>query len=1061
MKNAVPDWMLAPGETIATIGTGMAGSSLAGLVASPLEASNIIMRNRYGDSIGRKYDTVGLIEDIQGATTYGTGYGRETTKETDAILRTVNYPLEKWSEHVAKRSGETAQDLGAYPIVAAGIETAIEFAPWILLPAAYRKGRYGSRKHQLESALADESVNAVKIALTEASPVARGVAAEVNGLKAIEDIKSIVAPIGTGSPKAQAIVKNYTNTLAAIDEGLMNGFKESTLRFSLEQQRLMFDAVAADELAIARGEPTAAVESLPLDMRNHAKGLQAVHDGIAAQAVADGVLPYSKEGWVPRNIIRELGKPFAEKIYGTKAVKTSTKHAKKRKYETVEETEAAAIEALGEDVRVSRDIRQYHLVDAELLRVIAGKKLVNEVRRLGTELGQDTVRVYDGKPTPGFFRLENPAFTEARPQLKRRPEGEAGPQGGKSKVRKDEDGDIVWERKPLEISTEFEGPLRAALEGNKNRGYQAIMRIKSAAMHAIMISPMMHGMVIWGKAFPYMPIRSLTFQNYRYGHRIENITKGDATGLAKKAKNNEWIRDQTNGAFKTTEDYRAFMMRTGHRPIGNMGWQQRMSDVMQPPSLVAGRSVVSRLIGYPAGLLGKGARTGVMRGVDWAGEFWHDKLLWDQVRASGYGMHLNIWRNLTKKGVDSELAGYVASHMANRFTGSIPFEDLSAGLRATMNAMLFSKSFTGTNLGLYTDALRGLPRAVQNQIIHNAKSVGINSKAANAEVASAARATLMTDIVGMYVLNAMTQSAIKVWQESIDLEIAGILDGPGGEKWANIDRDALMAAVYEQVSLYKDAAERYITIPDRIWSPSELSPNTTLNDPGKEHRVRMGTDPDGTAKYVRIPIGKVGEDLEKAFAEPFELLMNKLSPTVGFAIAAGLNDKSKQRGYGIEVFNEDGTTVEKLGQIAWYFLEAHTANDAIERAIDAVQGDDTAAKELVAQLMVGFSFSEGAPGGPALGAAYEKKSEQERKARRAQRRAREYVDSGEYGKAINILVDDGEMTPAAAAGWTVNRQAPQAKIGKVLKEYYITATEAERIKMDAILRNEFNMEGKK
>ncbi len=166
-----------------------------------------------------------------------------------------------------------------------------------------------------------------------------------------------------------------------------------------------------------------------------------------------------------------------------------------------------------------------------------------------------------------------------------------------------------------------------------------------------------------------------------------------------------------------------------------------------------------------------------------------------------------------------------------------------------MNAMLFSKSFTGTNLGLYTDALRGLPRAVQNQIIHNTKAIN-DVGAANSAIRGAAAATLMKDILGMYALNSMTQSAISAWQQSIDLD----LDGP---KWANVDRDALMAAVHEEIGEYVAAAERWQSTPNRIFGYPKLSPNA-LNDPGKEHRVRIGTKPDGTAQYDLLFPGRPG-----------------------------------------------------------------------------------------------------------------------------------------------------------------------------------------------------------
>lgn len=1072
MKNAVPDWMLAPGEATLTMGTGLVGSSVGGLAAIPGQVLNALPATIYGSgegdaslaeiAFGQDVDTVGLIEDIQGAMTYGSGYGRETNKETEAVLNVVNYPLEKWSEHVSQEGGRLAQDLGAWPSVAAGIETALEFAPWIVMPAAYRSGRRGSKVQRRQDialretfdirleaqGLAKKDIADIRTEWTEAIPeTGAGGKPLVPGF--INEMKAIVTPIGVGSPKAQAVVKNYTNALAEIDTFLSKNFKEMTLRFKPEEMNTAYKAAAIDELAIARGETPVAVDALPLDLRNQVRATMAIHDGIAAEAVAAGVLPYHKEGYVPRVIINELGRGFAEKVYGTRAVKTATKRAKQRKYETVAETEAAAIEALGKDARVSQDFRQFLLVDAELMRAVAGKKLINEVRRLGTETGESSVKYYDGKDTPGYFRLDNPAFTETRPQIKTRPEGDVGPQGGKRKVRKDEEGEVVWERRPLEISKEFEGPLRAALEGTPNKAYRAIMKLKSAAMQMIMVSPLMHGMVIWGKALPFQPIRSLTFRNYRDGHRLENITKGDEAGLAKKAQNDEWVRAATNGEFKTTDAYLSEMLRTGHRPIGDMGWLQRMSDVMQTPGLEAGNSIVSRLVGYPAGLLGKTAKMKSMQGVDAFGHFWHDKLLWDQVRASGYGMHLNIRQKLVKQGVDGELASYVASHMANRFTGSIPFEDMSAGTRAVMNTMLFSKSFTGTNLGLYTDALRGLPRAVQSQIIENAVALQGVGKA-NKPLRQAAAATLVKDIAGMYMLNAMAQNTIKAWQDSLDLEIDGLLDGPNGEKFANVDRDALHQSIGEIRREYEMAAERYTHPATSIFGVDELSPNK-LNDPGKTHRVHWRTKPDGTWEYIRIPVGKVGEDLEMSFRHPMELAMNKLSPTIQFVGGFIGNDKSGHRDYGIEVYDEDGTLLEKAGQTLKYFVESHVANEYAETFIDAVSGDNKAEEAWkLAMMTSGFSFSQGTPGGPLGGTEYDILDKKLRAARRAQRRAKPLLESGKYEEAVNILVNDGQMGPEEITAWLQRKLAPQMKSlsEQRIKEVYMYADEVDRLRIE-------------
>ena len=78
-----------------------------------------------------------------------------------------------------------------------------------------------------------------------------------------------------------------------------------------------------------------------------------------------------------------------------------------------------------------------------------------------------------------------------------------------------------------------------------------------------------------------------------------------------------------------------------------MGWMQRMTDVIGTPSLEAGRSWTAKVVGTIARPLGKKAQAASMRGVDWLGGMWHDKLLWDQISAMGYG----LWFNLGNQGI--------------------------------------------------------------------------------------------------------------------------------------------------------------------------------------------------------------------------------------------------------------------------------------------------------------------------------------------------------------------------------------------------------------------------
>ena len=1058
--------LLAPAESALTIASGLVGSAVGGLTGIAVGLGNLPLK---GDAEGRSInerlfgtniDAAGVIGDIQEDMTYGRGWGRQTI-EAEKLLSIVNYPLEKWSEHVAHKAGSALADAGAWPSVAAGVETALEFAPWLVLPAAYRAGRYSKQSkitdivnqetfdvRLKESGLSAKDIKEARsewIELAETGPGGKPLTeANIPLAGTIESMKSIVAPIGTGSPRAQAIVKNYVNEMRLIDVRRNNALKEMEKRFKRSDFNKMGEAWQADELALVEGRTPTAIDSLPLNQRNSIRALQAIHDFTASEAMQTGVIPVSREGYFPRIIVRQLGMDTAKRVYGNRAIQVATKHAKKRKYKTVEETEAAAMKLLGEDARVSRDVRQIILLDAELQRAIHGKKLIQEIRKFGTELGEEAVKYWDGRDTPGYFRIDNPAFVDVRPEFK--PRADVGPRGGKTKARKDEEGQIVWKRKPLQISKEFEGPLRAALETTPNKVYRGIMRVKMAQMLAIMVSPLMHGQVIWGKALPFQPFRTLSFKNYRDGHRIENITKGDQAGLAKKAENNTWVRDKSNGEFQTTEALISQAIRDGHAPIGDMGWYQRVSDVMSIPKLEAGRSVVSKIVGVPFKLISKGAQQKAMRTVDIAGHFWHDKLLWDQVRAMGYGLYFNLRQKMIKRGVDKELAGKTAAHLANRFTGSIPFEDMSAGLRATMNAMLFSKSFTGTNVGLYVDAVRGLPRAVQSQLIESGATLQ-GAGQANSQLRLAAGATLMKDILAMYLLNSMFQNAVKIWQDSIDVEWDGLVDGIGGEKFVNVDTFAMKASVDSVIQEYLNGLDRYEDPATSFFDVEELTVNAT-NDPDKRKRVFIGTLPDGTAEYIRIPFGKVGEDLEKAITSPVELAWNKLSPVMGFTMGLVLGDKSKQRGYGIEVYDPDGSTIKAAGDIILYFLETSYADDYAETIVNAAFGDEKDKDAWKAVMMTaGFSFSKGAPGGPARGTIFAEEERRQRAMRRHAPKARELIRKGEHEAAAELMINKALMSPDEAVQFIRRKVMPMMTERQII-EFHMHASSLDKMRLE-------------
>jgi hypothetical protein len=759
------------------------------------------------------------------------------------------------------------------------------------------------------------------------------------------------------------------------------------------------------------------IDSLGMNQKTAVLDLVEKHKPVAEKAVELGIIPVSNDFYFPRKAIQALGIDSAKRIYGSRQVKTATVHARKRKYETIEETEAAVIERLGADASINRNIKVLPLVTAELERAIAGKLLIQSIKEYGSKVGIETVKY--GAEDSMFFTLKHPAFREYRPQLKKR--DEPGPRGGEWKVVKDGDGNVVFQQSQIKIHRDFEGPIKAALENASGPTYQMLMNLKAKSMSVIMFSPLMHGQVIWGKVLPFQITRTLTLKNYRDGHRIQNIRGTSKKEQTKWKENETWIRDESLGEFTGSDMAMRQALKDGYVPIESQGWMQRMTDVIGTPTLGAGRSVTSRVVGAIASPLGKKAQTQAMRGVDWVGGIWHDTLLWSQIRAMGYGLWFNLRNQAIKKGVPPDVAGRTAAHMANRFTGSIPFEDMSAGVRNAANVMLFSKSFTGTNLGLYKDALKGLPKAVQSQIIEAGGSIA-GVKGANSTIKRAASAALIKDIAFVYILNSMLQNAVQMWKAENKEE-----------------------AFNDIIDQYDNNAERYMELAQSplaaIYNLDELAAGS-INDPGKEDRVFIGTKPDGTAMYARSPLGKVGEDLLKAVTSPIELGWNKISPTVGFIAGVALNDKSKQRDFDIDVYDPEGTTLENIRDIFNYFFEAHTPSDYFDALVGAAAGDEDDVNKWRAYLQpLGISFSKGSPGGPTLGTVYKKEEAYMRSIRRHGPEIRRLIENKDFDGAVQETIKAG-MRPQEIEAFLRRRAAPHMS-EKQIRDFLQIADEVE------------------
>src|SRR5207248_10089816 len=115
---------------------------------------------------------------------------------------------------------------------------------------------------------------------------------------------------------------------------------------------------------------------------------------------------------------------------------------------------------------------------------------------------------------------------------------------------------------------------------------------------------------------------------------------------------------------------------------------------------------------------------------------------------------------------------------------------------------------------------------------------------------------------------------------------------------------------------------------------------TYENEPGKEGRVLLGHQPDGTAIYGRIPTGKIGEEFRGWITGPLYMLRNK-EGTIARPI---FNLFANDRGFGQKIYNPNysglGEALQNVGNIMWEFLRSEIPETQVRAAQQIVSGSD-------------------------------------------------------------------------------------------------------------------------
>lgn len=672
------------------------------------------------------------------------------------------------------------------------------------------------------------------------------------------------------------------------------------------------DEGAAFRRARESNKPSIGFDRLPTAQRDAAIRLQAEHNAVADVGVEKGILKDRFEVYDPRFIVRMLDDQTIVQLaegarsgtlnaMGTNFIKT-LKQAQKRKHVTLAETEAALarkVEVLGGDLgmlQVLKDIRVLPIVTAKLKRAIATRDLVEGIRKEGLHLDKPTVSFT--KEAPDWFTVAgSPMFVQKRPLI------QAG------KPVKDAEGNVVFTDQQIYMAPEYLGPITSIMsKGDIPTVLKALYEIKRIGVGNIMFNPITHNATILSKTFP------------NYGWK----TFG-------------WWYQGTK--FMKDKAFVKEMLEDGGVSLVNQSRLHSEFGTLPGAELTPGRSFTAKGAGAVAKVVGgEEASLATRKAVDAAGDFWHGTLLWDRIAGIQAGLYKFAKDDAMKKGLNQKAASAVAGRLSNLYGGAIPAEELAASMNHTLNVGLFSKSFTGTNIALYKDALLGMPASTRGKVL-----------AAMGEMAKAGE-KIGDSIIRRSAMNAIARDVL----------------------YAEFMRTAAFAGT--QLAL-KDPDEVIRDYGNRLdWTLEQVhgDPLSVLESPletaqyllaptevGKEGRAYIGDDAvTGRPLYAKLTFGKVAEDLISAWKHPAKLLGAKLSPTAKFGIEV-IENKTYN---GAKLRLADAGYGENLLTISKEFIKLNLPSDVLETMGDVMRDEnltDASKLRLFGALAGTFSISQG------------------------------------------------------------------------------------------------------
>jgi diguanylate cyclase (GGDEF)-like protein len=816
----------------------------------------------------------------------------------------------------------------------------------------------------------------------------------------MHDLMLKISPMADNraSDTARAVAKDYANIERMSGHEYMVADKAIAEALTPEEQKLAWQAANEQSELEQQGLPTKGkgLDRLEPKVRAIVEHEQARSDEALQAAIEAGM--FDGEGalpsYVPRMVIRRTAagvERFGKGGGGTRGdganVRTSSPSLQARKHLLKEDTESAA-KLRNEDAEVLENIRTLPIATRKLWEAVNGRKLINSIKEVGNAIGDDMVR-NGAKPGEDWFTMDHPAFTEYARRTEADPENP-----GKVRNALDVNHEPIYDPKQIWIHKSFEGPLKAILTQPDGAAYRALMEIKTKAMTGIMISPAIHLMTEIGRALPAAPGKFLTGKIWSSG----------AAALKDAAVMREALEH-------------------GLAPIGGKGGNTDAVELANTERIEPGHSLTAKVIGNTVGLLSKDAGQATKRGIDTAGKFWHETLLWDQIRKLQAGLYTHFRDEAQAHGSSRSDAARIGAHMANRFAGTLPKESMSVAMKKIGNIAMFSRTFTMGNFGVMKDALTGLPKDVQAQIMRDSGANGLNR--AKSFARRAAIGALVLDTALMYVGNSLLQNAVAIWNGStFGQEINGYVRR-FGELMQHIEQNPM------------DALKVLSNI-------QALTPGHD-NEPGKEDRILVGHQQDGTAIYMRNPFGKIGEEFTGWASSPLDMLKRKAST---FARPV-LETMSNEKGFGRKLYDPNESSAMNVGRVVANFFGDQLNTSLWSDARKAIAGgpDSDIAKLHLTGDMTGFTFSKGAPGGPAVGELYHHKSGQEFRVQEAMPAIREQIKSGDIQGAVQEMSKLG-IEPKLMEYYIKTTINPASRLSATqLKKFLESATPEERERM--------------